>query len=283
MADVQPVGERERKTALRQVLNYFEQNRGQMHRIVETEVDVSLEKDGYILAGKVDLLLGRDGRLELLDFKTGPRPSNAPELLAAYERQLCTYAHILEGRYGKRVDRMLLYWTSEATREDALMTLPYRPESLEEAGRHFDRTVRRIQAAEFRVSKPPEGQVCRQCDLRRLCRADGLLPYKPVYNAGNPPNRRPVRSTAVGLSRRRKPAVAKIDITRTELVWPGKYNDDGTLRETPRVQLPLPGHRDGQREPRPRGRLRASAPSRACSTSTRARRATRSRMAGGTS
>lgn len=33
--------------------------------------------------------------------------------------------------------------------------------------------------------------------------------------------------------------MAKIDITRTELVWPGKYNDDGTLRETPRVQLPF--------------------------------------------
>lgn len=33
--------------------------------------------------------------------------------------------------------------------------------------------------------------------------------------------------------------MAKIDITRTELVWPGKYNEDGTLRETPRVQLPF--------------------------------------------
>lgn len=33
--------------------------------------------------------------------------------------------------------------------------------------------------------------------------------------------------------------MAKIDITRTELVWPGKYNDDGKLRETPRVQLPF--------------------------------------------
>ena len=33
--------------------------------------------------------------------------------------------------------------------------------------------------------------------------------------------------------------MAKIDITKTELVWPGKYNDDGSLRETPRVQLPF--------------------------------------------
>jgi hypothetical protein len=33
--------------------------------------------------------------------------------------------------------------------------------------------------------------------------------------------------------------MAKIDITKTELVWPGKYNDDGTRREVPRVKLPF--------------------------------------------
>ena len=31
----------------------------------------------------------------------------------------------------------------------------------------------------------------------------------------------------------------KIDITKTELVWPGKYNDDGTLKDVPRVNLPF--------------------------------------------
>ncbi len=33
--------------------------------------------------------------------------------------------------------------------------------------------------------------------------------------------------------------MAKIDITKTELVWPGKYNEDGTLEEVPRVSLPF--------------------------------------------
>lgn len=33
--------------------------------------------------------------------------------------------------------------------------------------------------------------------------------------------------------------MAKIDITKTELVWPGKYNDDGTRKEVPRVNLPF--------------------------------------------
>ena len=33
--------------------------------------------------------------------------------------------------------------------------------------------------------------------------------------------------------------MAKIDITKTELVWPGKYNEDGSLREVTRVNLPF--------------------------------------------
>ena len=33
--------------------------------------------------------------------------------------------------------------------------------------------------------------------------------------------------------------MAKIDITKTELVWPGKYSEDGTLKEVPRVRLPF--------------------------------------------
>jgi DNA modification methylase len=33
--------------------------------------------------------------------------------------------------------------------------------------------------------------------------------------------------------------MATIDVIKTELVWPGKYNADGTLKEVPRVSLPF--------------------------------------------
>lgn len=33
--------------------------------------------------------------------------------------------------------------------------------------------------------------------------------------------------------------MAKTEITKTELVWPGKYNDDGALKDVPRVSLPF--------------------------------------------
>jgi DNA helicase-2/ATP-dependent DNA helicase PcrA len=175
LADVRPIGPEAREAAFRQVMNYFQQNQEEMQRVVETEVDVSVEKDGYILTGKVDLLLGCDGRLELLDFKTAERPSDSPELLKAYERQLCTYAHILEQRYGKRPERLLLYWTAEEQKNNALMDFPYHPALVAEAGRHFDEVVGKIQAKDFRILAVPESKICKECDLKHHCVNDGVL------------------------------------------------------------------------------------------------------------
>jgi len=175
MSDVRRISDVAKEAAFNQVINYFRQNREDMKRIVQTEVDVSLEKDGYILVGKVDLLMGGDGKLELLDFKTSPRPKNNPKLHAAYERQLCTYAHILEQRHGCRVDRLFLYWTSEQRKEDALMVLPYNVTKVEEAGRHFDDIVQQIQARDFKIKTPPEPSICKECDLRMLCRSEGII------------------------------------------------------------------------------------------------------------
>jgi DNA helicase-2/ATP-dependent DNA helicase PcrA len=173
-ADVRPIGQKAKEAAFRQVMSYFGQNREEMQRVIETEVDVSVEKNGYILTGKVDLLMGGDGKLEILDFKTSERV-NDPELIAAYERQLCTYAHILERRHSKRPERLLLYWTAEPRKEDAIMRFPYRPELVHEAGRYFDDVVSKIQAADFRIVRVPERKVCKECDLRSLCAAEGLF------------------------------------------------------------------------------------------------------------
>lgn len=175
LADVRPIGREAREGAFRQVMDYFLQNQEEMKRVIETEVDVSVEKDGYILTGKVDLLLGADGKLELLDFKTAERPSNSAELLKAYERQLCTYAHILERRHRKRPDRLLLYWTSEELKKNAVMEFPYHPDLVAEAGRHFDEVVRKIQAQDFRILTVPESKICKECDLKHYCLQDGVL------------------------------------------------------------------------------------------------------------
>ncbi len=178
LSDVRPIGDAAKESAFQQVMNYFRQNQDSMQRVIETEVDVSIEKDDYILTGKIDLLLGGDGKLELLDFKTSERPTNSPQLLAAYERQLCTYAHILEKRYGKRPDRLLLYWTAEPRKADALMEFPYRSGLVDEAGRYFDAVVKKIRVKDFRITTVPERKVCKECDLRSYCFREGTIKLK---------------------------------------------------------------------------------------------------------
>jgi DNA helicase-2/ATP-dependent DNA helicase PcrA len=172
LGDVRPIGNTAKEAAFGQIMSYFRQNTEEMRRVIQTEVDVSFEKDGYILNGKVDLLLGGDGKLELLDFKTSPRPKDNPELMAAYRRQLCTYAYILERRYGRSVDRLLLYWTSEPNKTDALMWLPYEKYYVDDAGRYFDEVVANIQAKKFSVMKPPEQGICKECDVGMYCHAE---------------------------------------------------------------------------------------------------------------
>jgi DNA helicase-2/ATP-dependent DNA helicase PcrA len=172
---LRPIGPRQREEGFAQVRRYVDQNQDELRRVIETEVDVSVEKDNYILAGKIDLLLGKDDRLELLDFKSQPRPVEDDERLGTYYKQLCIYAHILQQRYGKRPERLLLYWTGEELKSDALMVFPYRPDLVQEAGTHFDQVVAQILAKDFAVRAPPESKVCGECDFRTYCSRQGTI------------------------------------------------------------------------------------------------------------
>jgi DNA helicase-2/ATP-dependent DNA helicase PcrA len=174
-AGYRPMSDTQRDLALAQVENYFAQNQDRMGQVIETEVDVSLEKEDYILTGRVDLLLGEDDKLELLDFKSQPRPEEDDQRLQHYYQQLLIYAHILEERYHQRPARLALYWTGEPQRDEALMVFPYKSEDVAEAGAYFDAVVARILAEEYAVVDPPEEKICLECDFRRYCESQGTI------------------------------------------------------------------------------------------------------------
>ncbi len=165
----------EKEKAFIQVMNYFLQNQSEMQRVIKTEEKISVVKDGYILTGKFDLLMQVNGNLELLDFKASKRPNGDSEHLDSYERQLYMYAHALEQRDGIRPERLLLYWTEEARKEDALMVFPYRPKLVEKVVFQFDAVVNKIKANDFCVAVPPGREVCRACDIRTLCISENLI------------------------------------------------------------------------------------------------------------
>ena len=92
-----------------QVWNYVRQNLIEMRHIKDIEVDVPIEKEGYILTGRIDVLRERDGKLELLDFKTDYRPAPDDARLVDYERQLFMYASALEKRTKMRPEQLIIY------------------------------------------------------------------------------------------------------------------------------------------------------------------------------
>ena len=68
--------------------------------------------------------------------------------------------------------------------------------------------------------------------IRRL--VDGDAPAKSKHSDSNP-----VATSEPPDPPKPAPTPAKINVTKTELVWPGKYDEDGALREVPRVSLPF--------------------------------------------
>jgi len=178
LRETRQIGEDQKKAALKQVINYWKNNQDQIARVIETEVDVTLEKEGYILNGAIDLVLADDGSLEVLDFKAQSRPSDSNSSISTYYKQLCIYAHILEVRMGRQPDILTIYWTGEENKDRAKMSFAYDPKDVEEAVKHFDEVVREIQLQNFTVVTTPDKKVCGECDFNKLCSSDGTIQVK---------------------------------------------------------------------------------------------------------
>ncbi len=170
---LRPLALHQRAAALKQVFTYFQNNKDLLKRVIDTEVDVSVEKDDYIITGKVDLLLGKDNKLEVLDFKSQPRPDSRDSILERYSKQINLYAYILKERYKKEPERLYIYWTAEDKRKDALMEIDYDPKLVEEAGKHFDSVAKCILNRNFGIQNlPDKTKVCKECDFKFYCRVE---------------------------------------------------------------------------------------------------------------
>jgi len=164
----------QRQAALTHVLRYYERYENNWNHIRETEVDVSLVKDDYILTGKVDLIVDEHGAVSLVDFKSDrakPDYANPDDRarLDRYRRQLDVYAHLVEERLGVPVAQTRLYYTGETS------GLPYLywdkdPRTIQQTMGAFDAIVARIEAKDFAIPARP-GKLCEGCDMRHYCDA----------------------------------------------------------------------------------------------------------------
>ncbi len=172
---VHPVTLAEKERAWRQVLNYYQQNQQEIRNIRATEFPVRIDRDTYILRGKVDLLVDGKRGLEVFDFKTHARPTQDFAYLAFYQQQLYLYAYALHKHIGQLPNRLWLYWTAEEQKEDALMEVAYDKDDIEKVVSSVDELVVKIQSKQFEVKVPPGPAICKTCDIRRFCKKEGVI------------------------------------------------------------------------------------------------------------
>ena len=170
-----PIDETQKNRAQQQVLRYFQHNQEILQHIAEAELEVQIDRGNYTLTGKIDLLVKTSSGIDLIDFKTLSRPDKDTGQLKQYEQQLHFYAHALEQSRGQRPDRLLLYWTTEERRENALEEIPYHAEKVQKMNADLHEIVENIQNEHFHVQIAPAAETCRCCDLRYLCRQDRVI------------------------------------------------------------------------------------------------------------
>lgn len=162
-----------KEKALEHVIRYYWDNKKDWSHIREAEVDVSLVKDDYILAGKVDLIAGHDDTVELVDFKSENKldvnDPNDRDKLNQYRRQLEVYAHIVEERTGLTVSKAHLYYTSEDS-GNPYITFEKNERSIDKTIASFDDVVARIEHNDFAMSERPK-KLCENCDMLHYCDA----------------------------------------------------------------------------------------------------------------
>lgn len=137
--------------------------------IQDAEVDVSLVKPDYILQGTVDLISTDGDNVEIVDFKSEKKPELLMESnsLNRYKRQLEVYAHLVEEKTGKKVNRMHLYYTGEE-KEEPIITFEKSKDSIDTTIKEFDEVVEKIQNHDF-SQEAENKKLCRECDMRYYC------------------------------------------------------------------------------------------------------------------
>ena len=163
------LAEPQRNAALNQVIRYAERMNGKWSSIQQAEVDVSLVKEDYIIDGKIDLVKGVDGTVEIVDFKSEKKPDmeRMRNRIEHYRRQLQIYAYLIEQRTGQKVSKMHLYYTAEEN-GNPMISFPYTRSAIEGTVAAFDDTVHRILKKDFNHSCD-DVRTCKNCDFRYYC------------------------------------------------------------------------------------------------------------------
>lgn len=154
--------------ALSQVIRYYRHRKEELGRVWKAEEEINLVLPEYILQGVIDLVEGDGDTVEIVDYKTGPKPDTSkPERVAHYKKQLEIYAYLIEKRYGKKVSRMHLYYTS-TMEGNPIISFDWSRDAVDDTVAEITQTVRNIEAKRF-DHMMQNSYACEFCDMKYVC------------------------------------------------------------------------------------------------------------------
>ena len=160
--------EEQSMNALSQVLRYYRLRKEELGRVWKAEEEINLVLPDYILQGVIDLIEGEKDTVEIVDYKTGPKPDiSEPQRVTHYKKQLEIYAYLIEKRYGKKVSRMHLYYTS-TVEGNPIITFDWRREAVDATIAEITQTVKNIEAKKY-DHMVQNSYACEFCDMRYVC------------------------------------------------------------------------------------------------------------------
>lgn len=159
----------QRENALMQVIWYYRHRKDELGKVWKAEEEINLVLPECILQGIVDLIEGVGDTVEIVDYKTGPKPDivNHPEQIDHYKKQLELYAYLVEKRYGKKVSRMNLYYTS-VLEGNPIITFEWNQNSVNSTIEEIINTIHCIQSKDFNHSVQ-NSYACKFCDMKYVC------------------------------------------------------------------------------------------------------------------
>jgi DNA helicase-2/ATP-dependent DNA helicase PcrA len=125
-----------------------------------TERPFLLHLDGFVVSGRIDAVYGvADGPWEVVDYKTGRRPSDDDPLTGL---QLDLYALACVDVWSKKPEDLKLTYLYLGTGEESTRAAG----DVEETRARAAEALRGIAAGQF---QPTPGDYCRWCDFLQFC------------------------------------------------------------------------------------------------------------------
>lgn len=155
------------KAARRSLVGYVDGYGSELERVADSEARFEVPMEKAILRGKIDLVLhadgnGKDGRIEIIEFKTNTETTAGNPADVVADSQISLYAVAAEMK-GHRIETASVHDLHENHRHKVRLDGDARREII----RRMNRLVDGIRSCYF---SPCIGEHCRQCDYKKICR-----------------------------------------------------------------------------------------------------------------